>query len=176
MKVAPIMRFLTFLAVLVGVIALSGFSSRAQTEIDPDHSDSPNTQLFEKAKPNASSEAVTIHYEGKFSLPYTVQYSGKGLRPGKYSVSLLSDRKVGQAILNRRGRAIPIPGVVPKQANKHQTDAILAQVDGRTRRLSAIHISELDWVLDPATQLESSSHCKPKRFERLPPTVTARKK
>ena len=140
MKIASIM---SFLSVFVGVAALSGSPARAQSEIDPDHFDSPNTESFEKAKPNPSSEAVTIRYEGEFSLPYTVQCNGKGLTPGKYSVSLRSDGEVGQAILNLGRRAIPIPGVVRKQANERRTDAIVVEVDGRTRKLSAIHVGEL---------------------------------
>jgi hypothetical protein len=114
---------------------LGGFGSRgrAQSETDPDHFDSPNTEPFKKARPNVGTEAVTISYEGRFSLPYKVQCNGKGLAPGKYSVSLLSDGKVGQAILNPNGQAIPILGVVRRPTNKHQTDAILVEVDGGTK-------------------------------------------
>ena len=81
------------LAGLIALSALGGPPSCAQSEIDPDHFESPNVEPFEKAKSNANSEAMTLRYEGKFSLPYEVQCNGRRLPPGRYSVSVRSDEK-----------------------------------------------------------------------------------
>lgn len=109
MKVISIMGIL---AGWVGLAVLGGSPTYAQSEIAPDHFESSNVEPFEKPKTNASNEAASIRYDGKFTLPYTVQCSGKSLPPGKYSVSLHSDGKIGKAILMQRGRVIGIPGIV----------------------------------------------------------------
>ena len=174
MKVISIMGIL---AGWVGLAALGGPSARAQSEIDPDHFESSNVEPFERAKINTSSEARAMHYDGKFTLPYTVQCRGKSLPPGRYSVSLHSDGKIGQATLKQRGRAIGIPGVVHKQAHKYGSDTlVVVELNGKTRRLSAIQVAELDLVFEPKLPIESLSDRKPRRFEKLPLTETGQRK
>ena len=60
----------------------------AQAEIDPDHFDSANTEPVRQL-------VRVIRYDDTFSLPYSVRCNGKQLAPGKYSISLRSDGKVG---------------------------------------------------------------------------------
>jgi len=164
MKVGSIVGIL---AGLSGLIAIEAPSARAQSEIDPDHFESPNVEPFERAKIKTSREAMAIRYDGKFTLPYTVQCSGKSLPPGRYSVSLHSDGKIGQATLKQGGQAIGIPGVVHKLAHKYASDALVMELDGRTRRLSAIQVAELDLVFELKPPIDSSSDSKPRRFQRL---------
>jgi hypothetical protein len=166
MKVTSVMGIL---AGWVGLAALGASPARAQSEVDPDHFESSNVEPFERAKANAGSEAAAIRYDGKFTLPYTVQCSGKNLPPGRYSVSLHSDGKTGQATLKQGGRAIGIPGVVHKQARKYGNDALVVELNGKTRRLSAIQVAELelDLVFEPKPPMESSSDGKPRRLEKL---------
>jgi hypothetical protein len=141
----------------------------AQSEIDPDHFESPNAEPFEKAKINTSTEARALHYDGKFTLPYTVQCSGKSLSPGRYFVSLHSNGKIGQATLKQRGRAIGVPGVVHKPAHKNGSDTlVVVELEGRTRRLSAIQVAELDLIFEPGLAMEAASNRRPRRFEKLP--------
>jgi hypothetical protein len=45
---------------------------------------------------------------------------------------------------------------------------MVVELDGKTRKLSAIQAAELDLVVDPKPQMENSSESKPRRFERLP--------
>jgi hypothetical protein len=130
MKVVSIVGIL---AGLSGLIAIGAPSARAQSEVDPDHFESPNVESFERAKINTSRGAMAIRYDGKFTLPYTVQCSGKSLPPGRYSVSLHSDGKVGHATLKQRGRAIGIPVVVQKQAHKYDINALIVELNGKTR-------------------------------------------
>jgi hypothetical protein len=124
------------------------------------------------------SEAAAIRYEGKFTLPYAVQCSGKSVPPGRYSISLHSDGKIGQVTLKQRGRAIGIPGVVHKQAQKYERDALVVELNGKTRRLSAIQVAELelDLVLEPKPPMESSADGNPRRVEKLLLTSTGQRK
>ncbi len=115
MKVVSIIRMFAGLA---GLAALGGSPAYGQAEIDPNHFEAPNVEPLEKAKTNANSQAASVRYEGKFSLPYIVQCNGVSLRPGNYSVSLRSDGKVGHATLNQGGQAIGITGVMDKQGRK----------------------------------------------------------
>ena len=169
MKVISIVGILAGWA---GLAALGGSPALAQSEIAPDHFESSNTEPFERAKIHARGEAMAIRYDGKFTLPYTVECNGRSLPPGRYSVSLHSDGKTGQATLKQKGQAIGIPGVVRKQAHKNGSNSLVVELNGKTRRLSAIQVSELDLVFEPRLPIESSSDGKARRFKKLLLTVT----
>ncbi len=145
-------------ASLAAGIVLAAPSARAQFEIDPDHFDSPNMVPFDQPKTKANSEAAAaiVRYEGRFSLPYSVQCDGKSLRPGKYSISLRADGNVGQATLNQKGETIGIGGVVRKHPRKAGRDILVVELNRGTRNLSEIQIAQLDLIL-------FSSDSKPKR-------------
>jgi hypothetical protein len=166
-------QVLVILAVLSGAIALGGPPARAQSEIDPDHFESPNVGAFDRTKTDASSEVETIRYDGKFRLPYSVECNGKSLRAGRYSVSLRSNGKVVRATLNQGGQGIGIVGVVVrKRVNRRRNDALIVELKGTKRRLSAIQVAKLDFVLEPEPQTENSVQT---RLERLPLTETVLK-
>jgi hypothetical protein len=173
MKVVSIV---TFLAGLSGLMAIGAPSARAQSEVDPDHFESPNVESFEGAKINTSRETMAIRYDGKFTLPYAVQCRGKSLPPGRYSVALHSDGKIGQATLKQGGQAIDIPGVVHKLEQKYGSDALVVELNGKTRRLSAIQVAELDLVFELKPPIESSSDGKPRRFQKLLLAKTGRRR
>ena len=168
------MQVLVTLAALLGLMALGAPAARAQFEIDPDHFEAPNTEPFAKVKANTSSAAGTIRYDGKFRLAHPVQCNGKSLRPGRYSVSLRYDGKVARATLNQGGQTIGIGGVVHRQADRQGSDALIVEVKGTTRRLSAIQVAKLDFVLDQEPPIKNSTHSEPRRLERLPLTETVR--
>ena len=163
-------QVLVTLAALSGLIALEAPPARAQFEIAPDHFDAPNAEPFDKVKTDTSSDVGTIRFEGKFRLAQTMQCNGKSLRPGRYSVSLRYDGKVAHATLNRDGQTIGIGGAVRRQAHRQGNDALIVEVHGTSRRLSAIQIAKLDFVLDPGPQTKNSAHSEPGRLERLPLT------
>ena len=162
------------LAALSWLTALGAPPAPAQSEIDPDHFEAPNMEPFGKVKTDTSSNVGTIRYDGTFRLAHTVQCSGKSLHPGRYSVSLRYDGKVARATLNQGGQTIGIGGVVHRQADRQGSDALIVEVKGTTRRLSAIQVAKLDFVLDPEPQIRNSTHSEPRRLERLPLTETVR--
>jgi hypothetical protein len=155
------------------IIALAGLwlalPAAAQFEIDPDHFELSNVEPFERAKINISTEARAMRYDGRFTLPYTVQCGGKSLPSGRYSVSLRSNGKIGQATLKYRGPAIELEGVVHKPPHKNGSGTLLVvELDGRTRTLSAIQVAELDLIFEPGLAMKAASNRRPRRFEKLP--------
>ena len=166
-------QVLMTLAALSWLTALGAPPAPAQSEIDPDHFEAPNTEPFDKVKTDTTSDVETIRYDGEFRLANTVQCNGKSLRPGRYSVSIRYDGKVARATLNQDGQAIGIGGVVHRQAHSLGNDALIVELQGTTRRLSAIQVAKLDFfVLDQ--EPENSTHSEPRRIERLPLTETVR--
>jgi hypothetical protein len=159
------------LANLAAGILLAAPSARAQFEINPDHFDSPNMVPFDQSKTKANFEGAVanVHYEGRFILPYSVRCNGKNLHPGKYSIFLRADGKVGQARLNRNDETMDIAGVVQKQARRAGSNALVVELNRGTRKLSEIQIAQLDLIL-------SSSDSKPERTERLLLTESTHKK
>ena len=107
MKVLWILGKVTALTLLM---ALGGAGAYAQAEIDQDHFDSLNTEPF--GQPKSQSQEHATRYDGNFSLPYAVQCSGRQLAPGKYSVSLRSDGKVGHEVLKSKSQSIEVTSVV----------------------------------------------------------------
>ena len=110
----------TFIALAL-LLALVGPCAYAQQEVDPEHFDSPSTEAI--AQPRTVDSKVRLpRLRGTFSLPYSVRCNGRTLAPGKYSVSLRADGRVGHATLSQKGRIVEITGIVqmaePKQRNE----------------------------------------------------------
>jgi hypothetical protein len=160
---------LRLFALLTGFVAFAPSRGYAQSEVDPDHFGSPNTESFpqSKTKTGVATETPKVRFRGKFTLPYTVQCAGKKLPPGTYSVSLHSDGKTGRAMLNQKSHTIEIAGVVRVPADSRERNALLVECIGKTHRLSAIHFAELDLVFDPNRQAERASDPKARRMEKL---------
>jgi hypothetical protein len=158
----------------VGWAALGAASARAQ-EVDPDHFELSNVKPNEEARTNASGEEAAIRYDGKVTLPYTVQCSGKSLPPGKYSVSLHSEGKIVQATLKQKDQVVAVLATAYKQARKYESDALLVERKGKMRRLSAIQVAQLSLVFEPKPPIENSDG-KPGRVEKLLLTETGQKK
>jgi hypothetical protein len=142
----------------------------AQSEIDPDHFDSPNTEPIPQTRTVDSKVRVTW-YNGTFSLPYSVLCNGKKLAPGKYSISLRSDGTVGQATLNQKGHAIEISRVVQTGAPKQRDEVVVEENNKNGRTLSLVRVSGFDFVFDPKHSADPSSGGKPTHAEKLPLTV-----
>ena len=161
-------------AIFVGLVAsaiLGASCAQAQSEIDPDHFDSPNTEPIPQPKAPDSTRIDTIRYEGQFTLPHEVRCNGISLRPGKYSVSLRSNGKVGQVTLNRNGHATEIAGIVQKQAAKRRNELIVEH-NGKGRALSVIRVSGFDFVFDAKHSVDPSSDSKSARVEKVVLTMT----
>jgi hypothetical protein len=165
MKVAPVIRILAGVAIL---LVVGGQAARAQSEVDPDHFDSPNTERFPQPKGKESTVVVTEQrFNGTFMLPYTVKCAGKRLVAGHYSVSLRSDGKVGRVMLNRKNQSLEIAGVVQKQTSNLGPSVVYVALSGSARRLLAIRLAELDLVFDANQQLHQGAGGRPARIEKL---------
>ena len=136
----------------------------AQSEVDPDHFEGQPSQ---HAKP---AETRVAHYDGKFKLPYPVQCKGKQLPSGNYSLSLHSTGNVGRVILKQKDQAIEITGVLYLQAHNEGSNVLFVENNGKMRRLSAIHVAELDLVFDPKPQTEKVLDTKAIKIEKVPLT------
>ena len=165
MKVTSVIRIFASVAVLFVFVA-SG--ACAQSEVDPDQFDSPNTEHFPQPK---AKERVAVaaeqRFNGTFMLPYNLECAGKKLLAGHYSLSLRSDGKTGRVKLNQKDQSIEIAGVVQKQARNPGPSALYVGLSGNARRLLAVHLSELDLVFDVNQQIRQSTGAKPAKIEKL---------
>jgi hypothetical protein len=73
-------------------------------------------------------------------------------------------------MLNQKSQTIEVAGVVRIPADNRARNTLFVECIGKTHRLSAIHVAELDLVFDPNRQAEPASHGKTRRIERLPLT------
>ena len=170
MKVITFIRILVTLAILSAIGVSAAF---AQSEIDPDHFDSPNTESIPQPR-TADSRVAATRYEGAFSLPYQVQCNGKRLAPGKYSVSVRFNGKVWQATLNQKGHAIETVAVVAAEARKPHTErdeVVVIENDKKVRTLSVVRVSEFDFVFDAKLRRDPLQDNKRARTEKLPLAV-----
>ena len=151
----------------------ANFPAQGQAEIDPDHYEVGDSQS-RPAKAAAKTKAVPIHYEGNFTLRYSVQCEGRSLRPGDYLVSLDSDGSTVRVTLNRRDQAVKIEGVPEKQPRHRGGDALLVQRRGDNRELSAIHIAHLELLLHPGRQGEQPKDKSLANVEVLPVTRSSK--
>jgi hypothetical protein len=128
-------------------LALGATPTRAQSEINPDHFDSPNTEPFESVKKSASNETTPLRYQGKFKLPYAVEGDGKQLAPGDYTLSLAASGKRAQITLRRNRYVVSVSGVLQTgiQANRH--DALLVKRERGVRTLCLIQIAQREIAL-----------------------------
>jgi hypothetical protein len=172
MKTAKIVNLLVLLAGLATVATPCCYS---QSEIDPDHFDSPNTDPFpqRQTRGGIATETGRVRFEGKVTLPYSLICAGKRLLPGRYNVSLRSDGKTGRATLNQKGQTLEIAAAVRLPAEPHARNTLLVECLGKTHRLSAIHVQEIELVFDSDPQVEHMSNGKSKRTEKLPLTQTS---
>lgn len=172
MKVLWILGKVTVLTLL---IALGGAGAYAQQEIDPDHFDSPSPEPPDQPKTERNQVGAS-RYDGNFSLPYAVQCSGQKLAPGKYSVSLRSDGKVGHGVLKSKSQFIEITSVVHPQGSKREADVVVVGSKGKVRALSAIQVAGVNFVFDPIFKVDTSSSSKKMHVETLPLTLMAFKR
>jgi hypothetical protein len=170
-------KSIKLLIILTGfaALALATPRSQAQSEVDPDHFDSPNTRPFlqSKTKMDSGSATAKVHFSGNVNLPYSVRCAGKGLPPGNYSLSISSDGKTGVATLNRKSQTFEIPGAIRLPADPHARSALLVERIGKIHRLAAIHVKEMELVFDSDLHVEYRSDVKPRRTEELLLTQTS---
>jgi hypothetical protein len=159
-------------AALLFLVALGGRGAYAQQEIDPEHFDSPSSETITQPR-TADSRVRVIRYRGTFSLPYSVLCSGKKLGPGKYSIWVRSDGKVGQATLNQKGHAIEIAGVVHTEAAQQRAEVVVVENYKHGRTLSLVRARGFALLFDPEHPADRSRNGVPTSAEKLPLSVIA---
>jgi hypothetical protein len=161
-------KVIKLLVIFAGFTALATPRCYSQSEIDPDHFDSPNTEPLPqpKSKEGNAAKAEKVRVDGKVTLPYTLVCAGKTLLPGRYTVSLRSDGKTGRAILNQKGQVMEIAGVVRLPADPHARSILMIECVGKAHRLSAVQVKEMKLVFDAGPKVEHPDD-KPRRTEKL---------
>lgn len=159
----------TALAVLVALGIPSGF---AQHEVDPDHYDSPDTEAIPQ-RANVDGKIKVTRYNGTFSLPHSVLCNGKKLLPGRYAISLRSDGKTGEVILNQKGHAIKIASIVQTQTLKRGNEVVVVEHNETRRTLLLVRVHGLAFVFDPKHLQDPSPDSRHIRTEELPLAVTS---
>jgi hypothetical protein len=161
-------KFVMLLVVLTGCAALRTPGSYAQSDVNPDQFDSPNTEPIPQPKPRErGAEAGAVRFDGQVTLPYSLTCAGKRLLPGRYTISVRSEGKTGRATLNQKGQATEILGVVRRPADPQAPNVLLVENIGKTHRLSAIHVKEMELVFGPGRQPDPRSNDKPRHTESL---------
>ena len=152
---------------LLGLVGVGNSPAYAQSEIDPDHFDSPNTEPFPQAKTPAS-RVQSILYKGNFWLPYMVHCSGKKLPPGNYSISLSSNGVGAEFTLMRNGQIVEAGRLLRAEGLGHGRDALILGRGHKMRSLSAIHLTGSDFVFTASPEAEPVSDNRPGGIQTLP--------
>jgi hypothetical protein len=137
------------LAGFAAVGALLAPSLRAQSEIAPDHFDSPDMVPFNQPKLQATAKPVSSHYQGKVTLSHRVRCNGTTLAPGNYQVSLRSNGSTVELSLNRRGRVVTMTGTAYEEAINTERGYVVVERRGNARRLSVVHIGLVEVAFAP---------------------------
>ena len=162
------------IAGFVGIVAFTTAAAFAQSEVDPDHFDSPNTEPIALPKVAPAVPPSVTRYDGKFTLPYMIHCNGKALPPGEYSLSLRLDGKTGQGTVTSKDQTVGIVGVVLRLERAARRDALLVENKRNKRTLSVIRLSQLDFILGPQPHADDPSNPKHTLVESLP-VIAARK-
>ncbi len=143
---------------------VGGSKAYAQFEIDPDHFDSPDTQSLPKSKSSAIGQATKVHFEGKVTLPYSVQCDGRSLGSGKYLVSFDSDGRMAHVTLHRGGHADRFQAIA-QQRDQLTENALVVERNGGLPQLSMIQAGHLDLMFHG--KFERTSGLAPRNFQKL---------
>jgi hypothetical protein len=149
-----IAKSLVSLAVL---LIVAGPRAYAQFEVDPDHYETREPDSLQQSKTKTPDQAK-IHYEGNFTLPYSLQWNGRSLPPGKYSVSLDTYGRTALVALNRAGQVLRLQGIARSQNRRRQPAALIVTRNGKMHHLSSIRVAQLDLVFDPGPEHLSDTH------------------
>lgn len=138
------------IAIALGVFAaLASPSARAQSEIAPDHFDSPDMVPFDSPKPAATVRVAHVEYSGQVTLDHRVRVDGRNLAPGNYAVSLRSDGRTVELRLNRSGETVAMHSAAYRNVPSTERGYLVVERRGNARRVSVIHAGSLQLVFAP---------------------------
>ncbi len=165
------MKTVQFIACFIGLavsVALGSQRAYAQFEVDPDHYENRDTEPPPQSKTHAPGQIAKIHYEGNFTLPFSLQCNRSSLPPGKYSIAVDSEGRTARVTLNRSGHSIRIEGIPQRQNQNHRANALVVERNGTAHQLSLIQVAQLDLVFSPTLGLERPANGKPRNLQELP--------
>lgn len=165
------MKTLRLVACFIGMavlITLGSARAYAQFEVDPDHYENRDTEPLPQSRTNVPGQIAKVHYEGNFTLPYSVQCNRSSLPPGKYSIAVDSEGITARVTLNRRGHSVSIEGVTERQNQNHRANVLVVERNGAAHQLSLIQVAQLDLVFSPALGFERPADGKPRSLQELP--------
>jgi hypothetical protein len=169
MKKVPLMTYFIGLAMLVAVGSSRAY---AQFEVDPDHYETRDAEPLPQVKTNAPGQAAKIHYEGNFTLPYSLQCNRSSLPPGKYSIAVDSEGRTARVTLNRGGHRVSIEGITRRSNQNHRGNVLVVERNGAGHQLSVIQLAQLDLVFSPTLGFERPANGKPRNLQELPLILT----
>jgi hypothetical protein len=127
--------------VLVGA-TLQSVPCQAQSEIDPDHFETPNVEPFPQPMHVDSSTRDAADFHGSFTLRFSLECAGMILRPGHYVVSIrsLGGRDVVTLMLD--GNAARVQTVATSRSSADGPSALILERRGSQRTLTAISLEK----------------------------------
>jgi hypothetical protein len=140
----------------------------AQSDVDPDHYEIRDPEPAPPAGTSVSGQVAKTHYEGNFTLPYTLQCNRSSLRPGKYSIAVDSEGRTVRVTVSRKGQSMKIEGITKRQAPNHSRNVLVVERNGATHQLSAIQVAQLDLIFTPTLGFEHTTNGSPRNLQELP--------
>jgi len=156
-----------FLALAV-LVAVGSPRAWAQSDVDPDHYEIREPEPQPQSTTNVPGQAAKIHYEGNFTLPYSLQFNRSSLPPGKYSIAVDSEGRTVRVTVSRGGHTMRIDGVTQRQNQNHRGNVLVVERSGATHQLSAIQVAQLDLVFSPTLGFEHLRDGTPRNLQELP--------
>ncbi len=127
MKAVSLMTYFIGLAMLVTVGSSRAY---AQFEVDPDHYETRDAEPLPQSRTNSPGQAAKIHYEGNFTLRYSLRFNRSSLSrlpPGKYSIAVDSEGRTVRVTVSRGGHTMRIDGVTQRQNQKHRWNVLVVE-------------------------------------------------
>lgn len=138
----------------LGIACLLPATVHAQAEVAPDFYPFSNTETT-AAEPAQGliAKNAKADFQGKFSLPYDVNCSGKNLKAGQYLLSVKSQGNTRLVTIHGVSENVNIP--VREVASNRGTSqsALLVRKSGQGHRLEAVYLEALSAMLylEPAS-------------------------
>ena len=150
------------------LVTIGSSRAYAQAEIDPDHYETGDAGRLPQSSSSVTAQ-VAIHYQGNFTLPYSVECSRSNLPPGKYSIEVDSERgKAVRVTLSRQGHTVRIEGITQERSPNRTRNVLVVEHNGANHQLSLIQVAQLDLVFSQTLGFERSAHAKPTHLQELP--------
>ena len=162
------LRLTTFIIGLAALVTAGSQRACAQFEVDPDHYETSDAVPLPESKTKAPGHVAKIHYEGNFTLPYSLQCNRSSLSPGKYSIAVDSEGSIARVTLNRRGHRVRIEGITQRQNQSHRGNVLVVERNGAAYQLSSIQVAQLDLVISSTLGLQRPANGKPRNLQELP--------